>query len=62
MTSLISSFLYKIAVKEELQNGRLREIKLRDFSMQHDLDFIWEKGSIYAGQYRRICEELIKEK
>ena len=56
------SFLYKIAVKEELQNGRLREIKLRDFSMQHDLDFIWEKGSIYAGQYRRICEELIKEK
>lgn len=56
------SFLYKIAVKEELQNGRLREIKLRDFSMQHDLDFIWEKGSIYAGQYRRICKELIKEK
>lgn len=56
------SFLYKIAVKEELHNGRLHEIKLRDFSMQHDLDFIWEKGSIYAGQYRRICEELIKEK
>ena len=56
------SFLYKIAVKEELQNGRLREIKLRDFSMQHDLDFIWEKGSIYAGQYRKICEELIRAK
>ena len=56
------SFLYKIAVKEELQNGRLREIKLRDFSMQHDLDFIWENGSIYAGQYRKICEELIRAK
>ncbi len=56
------SFLYKIAAKEEIQNGSLREIKLRDFSMQHDLDFIWEKESIYSDQYRKICEELIKEK
>lgn len=52
------SFLYKIAVKEELANHTLKEIKLRDFSMKHDFDFIWTKGSIYAEEYEFICDEL----
>lgn len=52
------SFLYKIAVKEELAKHTLKEIKLRDFSMKHDFDFIWTKGSIYAEEYEFICDEL----
>lgn len=52
------SFMYKIAVAEELKNGTLKEIALSDFKMQHDFDFIWEKGSIYTEKYLRICEEL----
>ena len=51
-------FLYKIAVKEELAKHTLKEIKLRDFSMKHDFDFIWTKGSIYAEEYEFICDEL----
>lgn len=53
------SFLYKIAVENELQSGRLREISLDDFKMQHDFNIIWEKHSIYTDKYLSICEEFI---
>ncbi len=53
------SFLYKIAVENELQSGRLREISLDDFKMQHDFNIIWEKHSIYTNKYLSICEEFI---
>ena len=55
------SFLYRIAVEQELQAGLLREIPLAGFSMQHDFDFIWEKGSIYTDVYAASaasCENL----
>ena len=46
------SFMYKIAVADELKNGTLKEIRLfRFFRMQHAFDFIWEKGSIYTEKY-----------
>ena len=53
------SFVYKIAVAEELEQGILKEICLDDFKMKHDFDFIWEKGSIYSEKYAAICDELI---
>ena len=52
------SFLYRIAVEAELRAGTLREIPLAGFTMQHDFDFIWEKGSIYTDAYTSFCEEL----
>mgnify|MGYP000175577208 CR=1 FL=1 len=52
------SFLYRIAVEAELRAGKLREIPLAGFTMQHDFDFIWEKGSIYTDAYTSFCEEL----
>lgn len=54
------SFMYKIAVADELKSGNLKEIELTDFKMQHDFDFIWEKGSIYTEKYLEICEELLQ--
>lgn len=53
------SFLYKIAVENELKSGILTEISLDDFKMQHDFDIIWEKHSIYTDKYLSICEEFI---
>ena len=50
--------MYKIAVADELKNGTLKEIRLSDFKMQHDFDFIWEKDSIYTDKYVEICKEL----
>lgn len=52
------SFMYKAAVQRELDNGSLREIKLSDFHMQHEFTFIWDKGSIYSEDYKKICMEL----
>lgn len=52
------SFLYKIAVENELQSGILKEIPLDDFKMQHDFDIIWEKHSIYTDKYLSICREF----
>ena len=52
------SFMYKIAVADELKAGTLKEIQLTDFKMQHDFDFIWEKGSIYTEKYIEICDEI----
>lgn len=53
------SFLYKIAVENELKAGTLTEIKLDDFKMQHDFDIIWSKHSIYNDKYLAICQELL---
>ena len=52
------SFLYEIAARRELEKGTLRAIELQDFSMTHDFDFVWAKGSIFSQEYRRICSEL----
>lgn len=56
------SFMYKIAVADELNRGLLKEITLDDFKMRHDFDFIWEKDSIYTDKYLSICDEFIREK
>lgn len=52
------SFLYETAAREDIENGRLAEIRLSDFSVQHDFCFLWDRRSIFAGQYRKISEEL----
>lgn len=52
------SFLYEIAVMNELAEGRLREIALDDFHMTHGMSFVWNKGSVFGDTYRHICQEL----
>jgi DNA-binding transcriptional LysR family regulator len=52
------TFLYKAAVKKELEDGILREIKLKDFQVTHDFSFVWNKGSIFSDNYREICRHL----
>ena len=52
------SFLYEPAVKRQLRDGILKEIPVSDFHAVHDFTFIWNRGSIYAAQYRGICEQL----
>lgn len=52
------SFLYKIAVEKLLEHHMLEEIKLKDFQMEHEFDFLWEKGSAYSELFREICEEM----
>lgn len=52
------AFLHRAAVKQELRTGALQVIELPDFKMNHDFAFIWNKGSVFAENYRRICREF----
>ena len=52
------SFMYKVAVLEELNQNILKEIQLDDFKMKHDFDFVWGKNSIYTEKYLALCAEL----
>jgi LysR family transcriptional regulator, transcriptional activator of the cysJI operon len=52
------TFLYEAAVKKELEEGILREIKLEDFQVSHDFAFIWNKGSAFSENYGEIFEIL----
>lgn len=54
------AFLYKTAVREELNAGLIREIALTDFQISHSFYFIWNKNSIYTNIYRHICETLMQ--
>ena len=48
------TFLYEVAVREELKSGALIKIPLKDFQATHEFTFIWRRGSIYADRYREI--------
>jgi len=52
------TFLYEAVVKNELEKGILREIKLEDFQILHDFAFIWNKGSVFSENYREIYKIL----
>lgn len=52
------SFLYKSAVKEEIEKGTIRELHPDNFSVSHDFTFIWNKNSIYAERIRSFAESF----
>lgn len=55
------TFLYEVAVRQELQSGVLREIPLKDFSIEHDFSFVWRKNSLFSDRYRGIYQFLKDE-
>ncbi|WP_333813991.1 LysR family transcriptional regulator, partial [Muricomes intestini] len=52
------TFLYKIAVRKELENGELKLIKLENCQIYHDFTFIWPRESIYAEFYRGLFRQF----
>lgn len=52
------TFLYRRAVIKELEQGTLREIKLKNFKSSHDFNCIWRKGSIFEQEYLEIFEQM----
>lgn len=54
------SFLYEAVAQQGIQTGALRELPLRDFQVEHDIALIWERGSVFAGEYRNLCRLLIE--
>lgn len=52
------TFVYEVAVKEELKKGILYEISLEDFNVTHDFNFIWRKNSGFNDYYMKIYKSL----
>jgi DNA-binding transcriptional LysR family regulator len=52
------TFLYEIAVRDELERNELKRIELKDCHIYHDFTFIWRRGSIYADDYRKLFDEF----
>ena len=48
------SFLYRVAVEEELRCGELHDVTPDDVSIEHDFALIWQRGSRYAESYRAL--------
>lgn len=48
------TFLYEVAVREELKEGSLMRIPLKDFMLFHEFAFIWRRGSIYVDKYKEL--------
>lgn len=48
------SFLYEAAVRQELDQGSIREIPLKDFNVEHDFILYGEKAVFSAGNTKRF--------
>lgn len=48
------TFIYRIAVEEELAAGMLVDITPPDLALVHDFASIWERGSIYTDTFRAL--------
>lgn len=55
------AFVYKDMVKPYLDKNLLREVKIKDFNMVHDLCFVWRKNSAFKEAYLGMIKELCKE-
>ena len=52
------SFFYQPVVQRELESGLLQEIPLEDCSIHHDFTFLWQQGSVFEEEFRRIFQLL----
>lgn len=52
------TFIYETAVKEELDRGILKKIRIKDFKINHNFYFIWRKNSVFGDIFREIAKEF----
>lgn len=53
------TFLYEIAVKNELAEGSLAVIPLKGFPLIHEFHFIWRKNSVFSDVYHKVYHDLL---
>lgn len=55
------SFCYHAAIAQEEKRGELAVIPLCDLHLQHEINFIFRKSSIFQEDYREIYRELCNQ-
>ena len=50
------TFIYKVAVRRELKQGTLKQIKVNDLLIGHEINFIWRKNSVFNDYYEELFE------
>ncbi|MGN0346581.1 MAG: LysR family transcriptional regulator [Lachnospiraceae bacterium] len=55
------SVLYHCVGEELLREGRLKEIKIKDFCLRHDFHALWQKNSMYGMYNEQFLRELYNE-
>jgi DNA-binding transcriptional LysR family regulator len=53
------AFMYRAAIREEEESGRLAAIAISDFKAFHEITFIFPKGTLFEERYRQLYEELV---
>lgn len=54
------TFMYRIAVEDELRAGLLKEIKISELAIKHDINFVWRKNSDFVDYYRQLSKQFLK--
>ncbi len=52
------TFLYEVAVAQELQEGSLRKIPLSDFGLNNSFAMVWRKNSLFLEQYTELYQRF----
>jgi len=54
-------FMYEDAVRKEIKEGELREIKIKDFVLQREFNFVYLKNELIKEEIENIWENFILE-
>jgi len=53
------SFMYDIAVKKEIEEGRLKRIEIPNFDLYHEFNYIWRKNSVFRDYYQALFDFFV---
>lgn len=56
------SFLYRMAVEDELSAGELVDVTPADLPIEHDMSLVWQRGSLFAPRYRELLAEWARDR
>lgn len=56
------SFMYEIAAKKELEEGRLKSVTIANCDLYHEFNFIWRKNSAFYEYYQTVFASLFSMK
>lgn len=55
------TFLYEVAVQEEIQKGTMKVVPIEGFDLYHEFNYIWRKNSVFFEFYQDIFTSLLSE-